>query len=527
MNELMHTARMGSFEIEATFKPDAFERTVAMVSPGWARSRMMARLGYMEAQRLYEGATKGRRTKGWRTGNTSARAEVAVSAAVLRDRARALCRDNAFAAKGKSVLVTAMIGSGIRASFHGTNKRSNEKKAARWKRWAESTECDATRKHNFYGLQRLVVSTMVESGEALILEEIVPGQKIPLALRVLEPDHVDTAKNEDLGATRGRIINGREFDARGKLVAMWVYPQHPGDATAILWNTIRQSVRIPTSEIISVFRVERPGQDAGVSWFAPVLLRIRDLDEYMDAALMRVKIANCTVAFVTAEGGTPGGVAAVSEKMVPGAIEILPPGRSVTMSNPPPITGLESIILEYLREIAAGLGISAEALSGNLSKVNFSSGRMGWIDMYRNVEDWRWNTLEPQFLSRVIEWFDRVTLISTGEDLSTVEVRWTPPRREMLNPKEEIEALILAIRGGLCSLSEGLRSLGYEPETVLNELKNDFDLLKQMGLVLDIDPSQTTQQGQLQSLASGDKTGDVELKKAIMGMLSGSTTPVA
>ena len=42
------------------------------------------------------------------------------------------------------------------------------------------------------------------------------------------------------------------------------------------------------------------------------------------------------------------------------------------------------------RDIAVGVGITAEALTGNLSGVNFTSGRMGRLDMDANVEGRRW-----------------------------------------------------------------------------------------------------------------------------------------
>jgi capsid protein len=76
---------------------------------------------------------------------------------------------------------------------------------------------------------------------------------------------------------------------------------------------------------------------------------------------------------------------------------------------------------------------------------------------------------------------------------------WTPPRREMINPSEEIKALVIAIRAGILSLSEVQRSLGYVPQQVLAELAKDLkDARDVHGLVLTVDASQTNDSGGLQ-----------------------------
>src|SRR5690606_31543159 len=81
-----------------------------------------------------------------------------------------------------------------------------------WNEWAESTACDFDGRLNFYGLQRLALETIVESGEVLILRQPaanIDGLPIPMRLQVLEPDYLDTARS---GATTegGQIIDGIE-----------------------------------------------------------------------------------------------------------------------------------------------------------------------------------------------------------------------------------------------------------------------------------------------------------------------------
>ena len=68
----------------------------------------------------------------------------------------------------------------------------------------------------------------------------------------------------------------------------------------------------------------------------------------------------------------------------------------------------------------------------------------------------------------------------------------------MINPSEEIPALIDAIRAGLLSLSEVQRSLGYVPDQILAELSKDLKKARdEYGLVLTVDASLTNENGGL------------------------------
>ena len=80
---------------------------------------------------------------------------------------------------------------------------------------------------------------------------------------------------------------------------------------------------------------------------------------------------------------------------------------------------------------------------------------------------------------------------------------WTPPRREMINPSEEIPALVAAIRGGLTSLSEVQRSLGYVPAQVIEELAQDLANARSKGLALSVDAKLVSDSGVTQARPAG------------------------
>jgi capsid protein len=228
--------------------------------------------------------------------------------------------------------------------------------------------------------------------------------------------------------------------------------------------------------------------------------------------MMLDKLACCFTAFVTdsdpesvlPDAASPdASIPTLFEKLEPGAIEVLPPGKSVQFSSPPTAGNFIEMQRHHLHSVAAGYGITFEALTGILSEVNFSSGRMGWLEFHRNVGHWRWNIAIPQFLDPVSQWFATAVIQAGMANRVNSRMLWTPPRREMINPAEEIPALVAAIRGGLTSLSEVQRSLGYVPAQVLEELAQDLANARSKGLALSVDAKLVSDSGVTQARPAG------------------------
>jgi lambda family phage portal protein len=496
-------------------------KALAVVAPRMALSIMRSRLAVSMLERdvrRYEAAARGRRTAGWHSSNGSANSETSYAAAILRARARDLERNNPWAAKGIATITANVIGAGIRARVRHRSKAKAKRATEAWQRWADSTACDFDGRHDLAGLQALVLQTTVRDGEALCVFRRVPGMAIPLQLQVLEPDHLDPTRQRADSPSMNRIIEGVEIDDEGRIVAYWLYPQHPGDAQAG-WTLLAQpkliSKRIPAADVLRVYRQDRAGQLRGASWLAPVMLGLRDLDDYEDAQLMRQKVAACFSVFVhdPAEGlpgsGLPTDPKDLPEQVQPGMIEHLPPGKSVSFASPPGVDGYVDYVRMLLRRAAAGLGITYEALTGDLTQTSFSGGRLGWIEMGRHIEAWRWRMFVPQFCVPIFARFVEAAVLA-GQDIAGVEADWTAPRRELISPKDEILAEQMAVRSGFKSWSQSVRESGEDPEVVAEEIAADFKRFDRLGLVLDCDPRKTTFQGQAQ--ADPSPSADAETK---------------
>ncbi len=476
------------------------DRFIAWWSPKWGETRARSRL----MARHFEAAAVGRRTSGWQRKLTDANAAASgPSLSFLRAQARDLVRNNPWARRGLRRITTNTVGWGIRPKASG---KGADRVMALWKRWGETTECDAAGRLTFYGLQRLVMRTVVESGEVIIRRRRrlpADGLTIPMQLQVLEPDYIDTSRDGIVGPAGGPIIQGIEFDLIGRRVAYWLFDQHPGGRSLIT----PVSKRVAADGILHVYDQDRPGQVRGPSWFAPVDVRLHDFDEFEDATLMKQKIAACMAAFVTdldgtgvalGQAGTDNASGQPSDTFEPGMILSLPPGKQVTVANPPQATDHQSFSATALRGVAAGLGVTYEDLTGDYSQVNYSSARMARLAHYSDVDDWRWNMLIPQFCAPAWAWMLE-TLALAGEDVENAPAEWTPPPTPMLDPDKEGMANSRMIRAGQKTHDEMVREQGYNPEEFWKEYAAGLKRLDDLGIVLDSDPRRTTGAGQVQA----------------------------
>lgn len=442
-------------------------------------------------KRKYEAAARSRRTKNWHTGNGDSNEMIRRDLPWLRERSRFLRRNNPYAHKAIELVTNNVVGKGIMTQINddpdgGANQL--------WKDWAGTTQCDYEGRHNLADLQRIAMDAIVESGEIIIRKRFINDPEFPIKYQLLESDFLDTNKT-DRGLGSGNfIMQGIEFGPDGKRVAYHLFENHPGSSARS--NFSLTSNRIPADQIYHLFRLERPGQVRGVPWLSPCMIRLRDLDGFEDAQLMRAKIASLFVAFVRdiSADFECEDTEDLGERMVPGMIDHLPPGKSIEFADPPTFENYKEFVGSQLRGIAAGLGLTYEALANDLSETNFSSGRMGWIEMDRNVQSWRKCLMISGFMSNVESDFKLMALLR-GRDYSTRTFEHVAPRRELIDPEKELKAIKMAIRSGLESRSGAIQSLGRDPDVVYKQIDEDNKKADDLKLILDTDARYTNNSG--------------------------------
>lgn len=426
-------------------------------------------------KRRFEAAGNGARLSNWYTPSQTAYEETSYSIRILRARARDLANNNPWSKRACEVIANHTVGSGIRPTL------PKGKASKLWKSWAEKTSCDWDGHFNLYGLQWHIMHTVAKSGEALVIRKYTAKG---IRLQVLEGDYLDQGKNFNaMMPNEGYTIDGINFDKNGQRTGYWIYKTNP-----MLYRGV--SVLVDAKDVIHIYDVLRPGQVRGVPFGVSALLRLRDLDEYEDAQIIRQKIAACFTAFiydsVDAQTAASSNEDTIADKMSPGTIERLPAGKDIKFATPPSADGYEPYVRSLLRAISAGYGITYESLTNDLSNVNFSSGRMGWIEMQKNVQRWQRDIMVNKFCEGVWSWFSEYSELMGLGQLETTS--WTPPRRDMIDPAKEVSAAAEAIRCGLKTWPETVREMGYDPETTIEEIKTTNAAFDAAKIKLQIDP---------------------------------------
>lgn len=468
------------------------ERAIATIAPGIALRRAVDRfrLERITGSMGYEGAAAGRRTANWKTSSRDANAEIAPSLTLLRNRSRDLKRNNPYAAAAMDAIVDDSVGYGIKPKPRGRNKTITKRASDLWKQHAETTAIDHDGKHDIYGLQALAFGTIVEAGAVIVRRRLLStaemkarGLVLPFQLQVLEPDFIDMGHDGEQ-SDGSYDIKGIRFEKSGGIRGYWLYDNHPGSGALRLSST---SKFVPARDVLHVFRMDRPGQVHGVPWAAPVMLRLRNFDEVEDAYIEREKIAACFAVFFT--GLDPENAPKkmqLAERVEPGMIDFAPPGTGVEFANPPGVNGYKDFSWITLHAIAAGFGVPYEVF-GDLAGVNFSSGRMGWQKYQRRIDRWQWQMFVPGFCAGVWSWFNS-SMQFMGATSEDCPAEWVPPRRMMVNPKEEIAAIKEEIRNGLTTWPQAVTERGYDATEQAEAIKESNELLDANGIKLDCDP---------------------------------------
>jgi len=495
--------------------PNVIDKVVRYFNPQAALRREQARVAmdYISNTRRFDGASNTSRFEQWRRPGTDANSSILPSLPRLRNAARDLTRNNPWAENATRVIINNTVGAGITGTVALPVENVNRQKNLQnlWWNWAETTEIDASGQLDLAGLLALAMTTIVESGEVIIrrrYRRASAGLTIPVQIQVLEPDYLDETKDGDLG-TGGYIRGGIEYSPRGEITHYWLREIHPGDQGG-MWSSIT-SFRIRASEIIHAFDPKRAGQGRGYPWCAAAIRRLKDFDDYEDAQLTRQKLAACFVGMIH-DMATPAGATGLEKTgptedqkdyFQPGMMELLPPGKDIKFSSPPGVTNYKEYGVFNLRGAAAAFGITYEAMTGDYSNVNYSSSRMGWLEMNRNFSRWQHTILRVQILNRIGAWFFGGLTIS-GIDSQGAFMKWTPPKREMMDPTKEVPAAIKAIRGGLTSMERYHSSMGNDFTEVMTEIEASNKVLDAKKIILDTDPRNVNMSGGLNEPADDE-----------------------
>ncbi len=440
--------------------------------------------------RSLDAAARGRRWDGAPVVSRSLTGEIAGQGRTIAARAAHVCRNNAHAAAAVQALVANIIGPGIKPSSQHPDPATRERIHELWSDWTDRADYDG--QGDFYAVQAMACRQMVEAGESfghLLIDGTAPG--VPLRLRLIHPDQVPF--EFPLIGPASRVRAGVELDDLGRVAAYHVMPRRPDDPLAP-FDRAFTPIRFAADDVAHLFHALEPGQLRGLSWFAPVLLKLHDLDQHADAALVRAKVSALVMGALTDAEGNAAGLDGTRDGntltagMEPGTILNLPPGTSLEWFDPRPDTSFADFTRSHLRAVAAGIGIPYEMLTGDLSGVNYSSIRAGMVEFRRKLEHWQHNVMVYRFCRPVFDRFIEAAALAgllpgyADDPAPFHRVEWLPPKLAWVDPKKDAEAEIIAIGAGLKSRTQAVTERGYDPERLDAEIADEREREARLGL---------------------------------------------
>jgi len=455
---------------------------VAYFAPAAGKRRVQARMA-IEALSHFRASTIPRRSGSVRAVAGDADAVATRSRREIALIARDMVRNNGLAARAVESLVNAIVGTGIEPKLVTADESLRSEWAAK-RRMLDAGGIDPDTGLSLSAIQRLAVRAMITDGECLLVCHREPGPNGFMQVRLLEMDYLDDRMQGRAANPANAIYDGIEYGPDNRPVAYHIYDEHPGSA---VWHPNWRglvSKPVDASRVIHLYRADRPGQRRGISWLAPVLDDLVAIADNDEAQLLRQKIAACFAGFWRTE--RPASEAGIPSDLSPGLIQQIGMDDEVQFAEPPGVTGYDDFSRIHLRRIATGIGCTYEALTGDLSGVNFSSARIGRIEHAQSVEAWQWTLVIPKLCTPMGQWIREAWSYEPRADergraallaaLAAARIEHTPPPPVIADPKQETEVAIRKIEAGLSSRPSEIRKMGYEPAEIDAEIAGDAQI---------------------------------------------------
>lgn len=424
----------------------------------------------------------------------------------MRNRSRKLIFNNPWASALLDIFVSNSVGNGPIPRPKHPDPVARKRMIDLFDRW--SLVCTANRAFDFYGACKLAVRAQRSDGDSftrLRYRYKSDGLPVGLQLQLIEADCCPLDKEELFPGGAGRIQYGIQFDAIGRRVAYWMYPEHPNGRNKMFGSL--EAKPIPAEEIIHMYEIRRPGQERGYPWLTPAIVSLYDLKQLVDASLMRQKISNLLSVWITRAQGNSGftgekkdeaaGAGRYETAFGPGTVNYTS-GESVQFLQPADAgQNFQSFLNSFLRSIARSLGITFEQLTGDLSGFNLASSRANLLEFRRLMEQWQYTVMIHQFCRPVWNAFIRQAILEGalgdaalrefGEHPEWFDADWTPAAWPWVDPVRDVQSKRDEIRAGFTSRQAECARRGEDAEVIDKQQADDNERADSYGLIYDSD----------------------------------------
>ena len=430
---------------------------VAAFSPERAYRRQAYRQAYNEL-RNYDAGNYDRPSQNWRVINQSAEITDRYSRDNIRARARDLERNSDVMTSVVGAFKRNVVGSGFQIQAKTEEADLNKTIERTWKRWCKKQNCDVTGTQSLNQMIRMAVERKKVDGGILFVKRYAHDSFVPFKLQMIEVDELDISVMQPKFAGN-KVVGGIEINQWNRPVGYYIrqYDVQGFQVTEPVW--------VDAKDVIFYFTKKRPTQIREISDMTATIPRIRDINEYMQAVSIKQRIEACLSVFIKKSIPTQGigrQGAGASDRvnydgklLSPGMIKELNAGDDIQVVNPTG-QGADATSFTKLQQrlVGAGVGISYEATSRDMSEATYSSARQGMIEdelTYGEEKELLMEVLDEIYETFVISavlcgalnipafWDDKERYLSHD---------WTQEPKPWIDPQKESRANETALQTG-------------------------------------------------------------------------------
>lgn len=378
------------------------------------------------------------------------------------------------------------------------DKLANDAIERAWLAWCQRGECEATGRLSFADVCRLQLDTCARDGEYLARHLRNPGDsRFKYRLQLLQTDRLDHHHNVTPLGGGDEVRMGVHRDSMGRPSAYTLLRGAPNDSMA----PRRDSEVVGASEVLHDFITLDAEQARGVPWSHATLVGGNMLARFADYAMYAAQVGASQQGFIQQPAETPLPITADSlgtttdaagdrvKELAPGAIDWLPPGATFAAFNSQyPHQAFEPFTASFKHDMAAGLGVAYHNLTGDMTRVNYSSARIAELaerDHWRGIAHWfigsfvlpvfrSW--LEMALLSGQVTLASGQTLDARKIDKYLAGVVFRGRGWDWVDPQKEVTAYAEAVRQRFTTRSQVVAAKGGDYEDNCIELAQEQEI---------------------------------------------------